>query len=82
MRYKLYPVNSKLKIIKNITDLIHKFDGYNYLTSIEISPFDMSNVVKIEYLFNNCCNLKQLPKILSDWNISKVNNTQFMYCRY
>ena len=64
-----------IKIINNITDLSHLFDGCQS-SYIEISNFNTSNIIDMSYFFNNCKNLKELPNI-ANWDISKVENVNF-----
>ena len=74
-------IKIKLKIIKNITDLSHMFNGCDLITSIEILPFDTTNIINMEYLFNCCKDLEKLTNTLADWNISNVNNIKYMFAR-
>lgn len=62
-------------INKNITDLIHLFCGFKYLTSIDLdfSVFNPS-LVHLDYMFYGCYNLTSLD--LSGLDTSKI---QYMY---
>ena len=56
------------------------FNGFESLTSLDVSHFDTSNVTNMKYMFAGCSSLTSLS--LSNFDTSKVTNmkSMFEYC--
>lgn len=53
------------------------FNGCSYLTSLDLSSFDTSNVADMAHMFHNCSNLTSLD--ISKFDTSSVTEAQYMF---
>ena len=66
----------KLKLVNDINDISHIFDGCSSLLFPDIVNLDTSDVTDMSYMFNRCKLLTSIPDI-SNWNtnnVKKMNN--------
>lgn len=63
----------------NITTMRNLFQGCKVLTTIgDVSNWDVSHVIDMQYMFNKCHKLKTLD--VSRWDTSACENMAFMLC--
>lgn len=76
-----YKVRTKIKTaeikVTGMTDASYMFAECGFLTEVDLSAFDTSNVVNMEAMFTGCEKLKSLD--LSKFNTSKVTNMLCMF---
>lgn len=76
-----YKVRTKIKTaeikVTRMTDASYMFAECGFLTEVDLSAFDTSNVVNMEAMFIGCEKLKSLD--LSKFNTSKVTNMLCMF---
>ena len=63
---------------KSIDNCGRMFQGCINITSINLSNFDTSKVINMQYMFNSCLNLFLLD--LSNFNTSNVEDMSFLFC--
>lgn len=79
-RASIKSVSKDLDMIKRISELKsmnYMFTNCNALTSIDLSGFDTSGIMRISRMFNNCSSLSSLD--LSNFNTSNVNAMTGMF---
>ena len=59
------------------TDMSHMFDNMSYLTTLDLSNFDTSQVTDMSYMFSDMSNLTTLD--LSNFDTSKVTDMSKMF---
>lgn len=65
--------------LKNVKDMTGMFSGCTSLTSLDLSSFNMKNVETTNGMFANCINLKTIYVNSKTWELSKVNDSEFMF---
>ena len=60
-----------------VTDMSYMFNGCYYLTSLDLSHFNTSNVTKMNGMFKDCDDLTSLD--LSGWDVSNVTRMYGMF---
>lgn len=71
--------------IENLNDLLPLFDlvycdymfNSSKQTSLDLRKLNTSNVISMEYMLNNCMNLKMMD--VSGWNTSKVTTMKYLF---
>ena len=59
------------------TDMSHMFDNMSYLTTLDLSNFDTSQVTDMSYMFSDMSNLTTLD--LSNFDTSQVTDMRYMF---
>jgi len=79
-KYKTKKKNINVKFIFNekIDDLSFLFYKCNSLQSVDLSPFNASNVTDMSYMFSGCESLQSID--LFSFNTSNVRNMRSMFC--
>ena len=73
------PIEIKLKIINQLTDMSYMFYDCSFLIEIcNIEKIDTRKVTNMSFLFAGCRSLKNLPDIL-DWETENVTNMKYMF---
>lgn len=62
--------------VSKVTNMRYTF-GYNYMSSLDLSRWDMSNVINASEMFNYCISLKNLDT--SNWTLVSLKNAQGMF---
>lgn len=62
--------------VSKVTNMRYTF-GYNYMPSLDLSKWDMSNVTNASEMFNYCISLKELDT--SNWTLVNLRNAQGMF---
>lgn len=55
-----------------INNMIGVFGDFEGIIKIDVSKWDVSNVINMTYMFNNCINLEEIIGI-ENWDISECN---------
>ena len=63
-----------------VTDMGFMFNDCKNLTTLDLSNFDVSNVINMKYMFSNCENLTALDLSNFDTNNVTNMNSMFYYC--
>lgn len=58
--------------------MFYDFEGVTKITGLQHMKFKGSNDVSLQSMFSKCISLRELEGI-QNWDISKVNNTSFMF---
>ena len=73
------PIEIKLKIIEQLTDMSYMFYDCSSLIEIcNIDKIDTRKVTNMSFLFAGCKSLRNLPDIL-DWETENVTNMKYMF---
>ena len=83
MRYMLYNCNMKdIDLFsfntKNVKYMNYMFGFCKNLNGLNISLFDVKNVIDMSGLFKGCSSLKKLSDI-SKWNTKNINNMSYLF---
>lgn len=73
---KLTSINLLHLDTSNVTNMGYMFSGCSSLYSINLSSLDTSNVIDMEAMFRYC---NRLSTVKMSGDVSKVNNTSFMF---
>ena len=72
-------IHIDLKIVQEITDASHMFDGCNKLISLQnLNNWNTSRLTKIDYMFRGCRLITSLPDI-SGWDTSNISSMKFLF---
>ena len=75
--YRLDYLNEILSVCENTTQAMNMFANCSYLTDLDLSNFNTTNVTIMDSMFSGCSSLVNLD--LSNFNTSKLTNMTFMF---